>query len=121
MRVPLFSTPASRTICLCRVASAACSGVENEGYNKSAEVSTYFGPSCGTCIPVETQYFGENENEHHADKDSRLAHERAYTLPMLAHALALLPRLDLQRLLQSQWRTLQPDPTDRPTDRPPCA
>jgi hypothetical protein len=38
-------------------------------------------------IPVETQNFGENEDEDHADKDPRLAHERAHALAGVSHRL----------------------------------
>lgn len=31
-------------------------------------------------VPVETQDFGENEDKNHANKDPRLAHERAHAL-----------------------------------------
>ena len=37
-------------------------------------------------IPVETQNFGENEDEDHADKDPRLAHERAHALAEVSHS-----------------------------------
>ena len=34
----------------------------------------------GESIPVETQNFTENQNQHHADKYPRLLHVRPYTL-----------------------------------------
>jgi hypothetical protein len=70
--------------------SATCARVENEGDDESGRVSRITS-HVGEDVPIETQNFGENENEHHADKDPRLAHEGAHTLLQLA---SLPPSLD---------------------------
>lgn len=41
-------------------------------------------------VPVKTQDFCENENEHHADKDSRLAHKGAHALLQLAFLFSII-------------------------------
>lgn len=72
-------------------------------------------------VPVEPQDFGKNENEHHADEDSRLAHEGAHALLRLASARRSVWRLHPQHLPRFRWRSLQRGPTDQQTGRRPCA
>jgi hypothetical protein len=71
--------------------------------------------------PVQPQNFGENKNQHHADEDARLAHERTHALLGLAMVLCCCFPSHIQRLLQCRWRSPQPDQTGQPTGRRPCA
>jgi hypothetical protein len=71
--------------------------------------------------PVQPQNFGENKNQHHADEDARLAHERTHALLGLAMVLCYCILSHIQRLLRCRWHNPQPDQTGQPTDRRPCA
>lgn len=72
-------------------------------------------------IPVETQDFGENEDEDHADKDPRLAHKGAHTLLLSVAGLVPSWHVHVQRLRRCQLRSLQPVLTGPQKGRHPCA
>ena len=70
--------------------SATGASVHDQGNDQPGHVSNAI-EVCETAmvspnIPVETQNFGENEDEDHADKDPRLAHERAHALAEVSHS-----------------------------------
>jgi len=120
---PLAGNPPGQPSVPPAPASARRARVQDQGDNQPAAVSIASrcprrGPSHA---PVEAQHLGEDENQHHAHEDARLAHECAHALVPSAAVPVGGGRAGLRHRRRCQSHSRPPGPIGRRRGRPPCA